>query len=195
MSHTENKPSRFYTTALIAAATLCLLPGCGEDDQSTATEQAIESAAKAQGQEVKVNIENNKTTIETQDDEGKKVTYEASDNAATITTEEGNMTMQSGDAAKVPDNYPVDGVLYPDMKLDMAVVQDTAFMLAGTTTDTPEKIQTTLNAQAKEKGWQSQGSFQQPGVTMLSFTKGERALNVTINTAAGTTQVSITVSE
>ena len=194
MKYTKNK--HLHTAAVIAVTVAGLLTGCDKEDQQAATEHAIESAAKAQGQEVVVNIDNNKTTIETKDDEGKKVTYEASDNAATITTEDGNMTMQSGDAAKIPDSYPEDGVMYPNLKLDVAAVQENAIMLAGTTSDPADKVQAELTAQAKSKGWEPQGTFQQAGVQMASFTKDNRALSITLNAAAGNgTQVSITLGQ
>lgn len=196
MNHKPVAPNRFQTALLATAVTLpLLLSGCGKDSSEKAAETMIEEAAKEQGRDMKVDIDDGKTTIKTTDAEGKAVTYEATENAATITTAEGNMTMNTGDAAKVPDNYPADGVQYKNLKLTMAMAQDSAFMLSGTTTDTAEAVSADLSSQATSNGWAAQGTFQQGGMSMLSYTKGERSMSVTINAEGSQTTVSITVSQ
>ena len=196
MKHKLVAHFRLRTALLATAITLPLaLTGCGKDSSEEATEKMIEESAREQGHDMKVAIDNGKTTIKTTDDKGKTVTYEATQNAATIKTADGNMTMNTGDAAKIPDNFPEDGIRYENLKLTMAMAQDKTFMLTGTTPDAADAVTSELTRQAKAKGWTAQGTFQQGGMSMLSYAKGERSMSVTINTEEGQTTVSITVSQ
>ncbi len=183
-------------TLLASAIALpLLLNGCGKDASETSAEKMIEQAAKEQGQDMQVDIDKGKTTIQTTDDEGKAVTYEATENSTTITTAEGNMTMNTGDAAKIPADYPSDAVQYKNLKLTMAMAQEQAFMLSGTTTDSADEVASELASQAKSQGWEAQGTFQQGAMSMQNYGKGDRSMSVTINTEAGQTSVNITVSQ
>lgn len=183
------------TTLLASAVTLPLwLAGCGQDSAEEAAEKAIEEAASEHGQPVKVDIDDGKTVIKTTDEQGQAVTYEATEDSATLTTEEGTTTVKSGKAATVPDNYPADGVQYGNLSLNLAMEQDEAFLLNGTTTDTADKVSAALAAEAADKGWTPEGSFQQGGMQMQNYTKGDRNLSVTINADNDQTQVNITIS-
>ena len=185
------------SSLLIAAATLplVLLTGCGKDNDEKAAANMIEQAAKEQGHDMKVDIDNGKTTIKTTDDKGQAVTFEASEAGSTMTSADGNVTMNTGDSAKIPENYPGDAVQYPNLTLTMAMSQDKSVLLNGTTNDATDVVSRELMQQAKSNGWEAQSTFQQGAMSMQSYSKGERSMSVTITAEGEQTMVNIVVSE
>jgi len=182
---------------LIAVTSLPLLflTGCGKDNDEQAAANRIEEAAREQGHDMKVDIDNGKTTIKTTDDKGQAVTFEASEAGSTMTSADGNMTMNSGASAKIPENYPLDAVQYPNLTLTMAMSQDKAVMLNGTTQDATDVVSSEVMQQAKSNGWEAQSTFQQGAMTMQSYSKGERTMSITITAEGEQTVVNIMVSE
>lgn len=196
MHHKLDQHCQLRTLLITATFILPLaLTACDRDSQEETVEKAIVEAAKTQGQDVKINIDGNKTTMEATDETGQTVTFEATENAATITTADGNMSMNSGDAATIPADYPADAVQYQNLKLDLAMVQDSNFMLTGTTADPADAVIRELQTQASSKGWQAGGTFQQESMNMLSFNKGERSMSIMVSADANGTLVNITVSQ
>lgn len=191
---------RLLPVCLLASVTVCLpliLSGCGKSEETAQQEAAaaIEAAAKAQGQDIKVQMDGDKTTIHTTDQDGKKITYEANESGASIKSEDGNLNISTGADSKIPDDYPADAPRYESMSIDMSMMQDNAFVVSGSSTDAADKILNTLQTQATDKGWQPQANYQQGGMRMVSFNKDNRNLSITLNTEGEKTTVSITVEK
>ncbi len=145
--------------------------GCGNDAPEEATEQAMESAIRSSGQEGDVEV-----------DAG----------TMKITTADGQMTF--GEGTKLPDNWPDDVPVYEGLKLLTAMTAPEGSTIQGTTTDSLDKVTEFYKDRVTKDGWTEQTTMTQPQMSMLSYTKEQRTLVVTIGAADAETSVSLTVS-
>ena len=126
---------------------------------------------------------------------GRNVDIDVDKESMQITTKDGEMTMTSGKAATLPDNFPTDIPICESCTLDMAMEVPQGYSLRFTTTDDASTVsEWYLNAMI-DKGWIKEASMDMGAQTMLVFSKGERGVNVAISQDTDQTRISLTSSK
>ena len=146
--------------------------GCSEEAEDKVAEKIAEKAIEAQtGQKADIDVEKESMRIKTKD---------------------GEMTMTSGKAAKLPDDFPADIPICEGCTLDMAMEVPQGYSLSFTTKDDVSKVsEWYLNAMI-DKGWTKEAFMDMGKQTMLVFRKGERGVNVAISHDNDQTRISLT---
>lgn len=112
---------------------------------------------------------------------------------------EGNITVSGGANAKIPEAFPKDVPLYPEMKLMLvqSAPDQQAYILQGQTTDSMDKVAAHIKKEAAAQGWTETLSMHQPGdppMQMMGYTKDSRALNYVLNAEGGGTIIHINLA-
>jgi hypothetical protein len=163
----------------VAAVGICvsLLGACGNDSPEAAAKMAIEAAARAEGQDVSVDIGANGGSMSIKSADG-TVTYSADGNSMQMTSAHGTVTV--GGAARVPDGFPEDVAIHPDFKLNSATSagDEGAYSLSGTVDAPLDAVKAYYEQEAQARGWQEATAMTQPQLLMLVFEKDGRNLQV-----------------
>ena len=111
-----------------------------------------------------------------------------------ISGPDGSTKMQSGPQAKVPEAFPKDIPLYPDLKLQMVVENDAqGFTVSGTTPDDMNKVADYFKKTCTDQGWKEVMVMAQSGeMHLLNYTKDGRTLSIVLALADGEVTVNIT---
>lgn len=129
---------------------------------------------------------------------GEQVEYDSKGKNVTVKTADGSVVV-SGDAVKLPDDFPKDVPVYPGAKIASAVsaAQSGAsgHMATFQTSDSPEKV--TSFYKTKFSTWQVKMEMSSGGgkVLLLQSPDDKRSVTVVANPANGLTTVSLTVQE
>lgn len=154
--------------AAIACLALLLLSGCSSEDIA---EKVVNSALEKEG--VKVDVENNKQTIE---------------------TPEGKVTV--GEKLKLPDNFPKNIPVYKKSKITSHTTNGDSFFLTAETKDSPKPVIKYYKSAMKKEHWElSQEVLSSGGAGggLLSFSNGIQIASITIG-QMGDDRVSIAIS-
>lgn len=159
----------FFIAALAAA-------GCGKKVAEIAAEKAIEYSAKADGQDVKVNIQSGDETMVVESKDG---------------------SFATGENVAIPENFPKDVPVYKGLKPTMSSTMggEGSFMLSGTIEDSPDDAATYYSREAAANGWTETTKISQPQMIMLAYEKDDRAMTIMSSSEAGSTSLSITVAK
>ena len=162
-----NTTLKFVLPLLAAAA----LAGCGQE----AADTAAEKIAKTQGVDVDI------------DRDGDTATY-------TMGGPDGG-TVQVGGDLKVPDGFPDDVAVYPDLKIVASSAVPQGFMVHGQTADGVDKVASFYADKMASEGWEKEGEFTQ-GDTMrtLSFKKENRTAAINMFKGDDGTTVQLTAT-
>jgi len=158
-------------------STICLLAivlmiGCGEKSEENVGEKLAEKAIEA-------NI-------------GKEADVEVNKESVRITTKDGEMSITSGESAKIPDDFPKDIPVYKGSVVNMAMEVPQGYSLSFTTKDNMSKVSEWYLKEMMSKGWTKEMSVDVKNQTMLVFKKGERGVNLVIAPDNGHTRLSLT---
>jgi hypothetical protein len=132
-----------------------------------------------------------------EDASGGKANMDVQNGSMTITTSEGTVTTGSG---KVPESWPKDVPVYAG-----ATVQFSGTNNAGTgqggmalvlsSKEDPEVIVEYYKTTLKAGGWTVVNTMAAQGNTILLFTKGSKALSLSITGASGETSITMGVQD
>ena len=191
-------------SSALAAAILVLavaLPGCGcrqkvsEKIAEKAVEKAIESSAQKDGKDVSVKVDsgNGSMSITSKDGSG-SVEMKTGEKSVTIKTQDG--VFVSGDASKLPENFPKDVPVYPGAKLNAvtAIAQDAIFTVGMESSDAADKVAGYYKKELAAQGWTESQAVNQEGehpVQSMGYTKGERGAMVTISREEDKTVIAV----
>jgi len=151
-----NTTLKFVLPLLVATA----LAGCGQD----AADTAAEKLAKQQGVDMDIDRDGDKATYTMAGPDGSKV--------------------QVGENLKVPDGFPDDVAVYPDLKIVSATSVPQGFMVQGQTKDAVGKVAGFYANKMKSDGWEKEGEFSQ-GDTMQSLSFKKDGRNASVNVISG----------
>lgn len=110
-------------------------------------------------------------------------------------TEDGAFSLSSGEGTEVPKDFPDDVLIYSPSSVDSAMVMPEGLSLTLKTKDDSEKIEEAYKSGMIAKGWSEQASIDMGTQSMLAYTKGDRAANITIVPSDGGTQILIIVGK
>jgi hypothetical protein len=159
----------------IMFAAVMVMFGCGKKAEEKAAEKMAEKAIESSmGGNAEVDIEKDGLRIK---------------------TGEGEMTVTSGDSAKLPDDFPEDVYLYKGAKLKTAMKLPEGFNLMFQTKDDPSKVSEAYLDGMEAKGWSKETSMDMGGRKMMVFKKDERIGNVSITSHAEMTQIALTLTK
>lgn len=193
----------------IVGITCCLIvAGCGSKEPETviqekAVEQIIERGLAQEGKTADVNInqDNDSLSITVKDEKDGQTTTTMN------TTEDGmqmnidgpdsTIKMQSGPQAKIPEAFPADVPLYPDIKLQMVVQNENqGFTLSGTLSDDMNTVAEFFKKSCVEQGWEEVMVMAQSSeMHMLNYKKEGRVLSIMLALANGEVGVNITTGQ
>ena len=150
----------FAITAVMVSMLLVLFAasGCfGQNIAERIAEEAIEKAIeKDSGENVEIDLEEGEMTI--QSDEG-EVSISSDDDSIEIKSDEGEVTIGAG--TELPDGFPGNVPVYPDMELNASWSTDDGYFISGLTDDAGDDV----FAWYKDKlsGWDIEGEFTMSG--------------------------------
>jgi hypothetical protein len=149
--------------------------GCGEKAEEEAAEKMAEKAIESSFEgEAKVDIGKESIRIE---------------------TEGGEMTVTSGDSAKLPGDFPEDVYIYKGADLNTAMELPEGFNLMFQTKDDSSKVSEAYLTEMEGKGWSKEMTMDMGGRKMMVFKKDERIVNVSIASQEEMTQIALTVAK
>jgi len=151
-----NTTLKFVLPLLAATA----LAGCGQDSADTAAEKI----AKAHGVDMDIDRDGDKATYTMAGPDGSKV--------------------QVGENLTVPDGFPDDVAVYPELKIVSASSMPQGFMLHGQTSDGVEKVAGFYLDKMASGGWAKEGEFSQ-GDAMRTISFKKEARTATVNVIKG----------
>jgi hypothetical protein len=160
------------------------------DKNGKAMSMTIKGAdGKDQKMDMKFDQDGGKMTIKGTDDNGKAVDIQmigsGDTSTMTIQGEDGAMKMTTGDAAKVPDDFPKDIPIYSGVKLIgvQTMPDQKMFHIQAQTTDAMDKVVAFCKQQYPAQSWKEASSTSMAGdtpMTMLSYQKDDRILNIVL---------------
>lgn len=179
-------------TVPVLVAIVLVLGGCGQrmadKIAEKALEETIERAAEDGGDDVDVDVDvsSGKMTVTSTGTggEGETVRMEFDEDSGTITTADGTSEITMGKGAKMPDDFPKDVPVYKNATIQMAGQEAAQGMMTVSMTcpDAFDKVVNFYEEQASAQGWHEQMSMNQGGtMQMLSYSKDDRILNVTVS--------------
>ncbi len=157
--------------AIVLAIGLVCVTGCGRQAEEAAVEKAIELQT---GGTARVDL--SKETMQ-------------------IETEEGKMTMSSGEGAKLPDSFPQDIYVLDGAKIEMAMEVPQGYSLAFTTDKDRAAVAEQYKKQMTSAGWTQKAAMDMGEQVMLAYEKPERAANIVITADESVTRVNVTVAQ
>jgi hypothetical protein len=191
---------RFYIAVpALMLGVLLALAGCGGSGKSQDEQAAemIERAAKAQGQEVDIEIDSGAFRATTE--EG---TFEISADGGTFqaTTEEGTVEYNTGGGARLPEGFPGDVPVLEGLNILMSHGSSAGqeYSVVGQTSQSVVEVARYYKDALPGQGWTA-GDTQQlnmGGMQMenQTYTKGERELTVNITRQDDITHVTLAVT-
>jgi len=185
-------PMNKWVIAVLAAA--CVAgTGCGKKAAEKLAEKLMEKSAEKDGVKADVDISGGGITIESTDKAGKKIALNISEDQITIDSQDGLSSFASGSAAKVPDNFPEDVLVYAGSKVLSAMVVPKGFNLSLETGDGAEQVLGKYKSEMTSKGWEEKSSFNMERHSVIAYNKGPRTANVMVNAGEKRTQINLTV--
>ena len=158
----------------IILTAMMVMFGCGEKAEEKAAEKMAEKAIESSFEgEARVDIEKDSIRIE---------------------TEEGEMTMTTGDSASLPADFPKDVFIYKGAELSMAMEVPQGFNLSLQTKDDMSKVSEVYLAEMTAEGWTKEMSMDMGGGKTMAFEKDERAVSVMISSHEEMTQITLTMT-
>ncbi|MCR4306502.1 MAG: hypothetical protein NUV42_00880 [Candidatus Yonathbacteria bacterium] len=120
------------------------------------------------------------------------------DNTATYKSDEGSVTV--GENVSLPSNWPSDVSMVRDAKIYYAMSSNPSTGGAGIgamfgTSQSVSEVLGYYKTELPKQGWTIEGELSMAGASVLSATKGDRSLSVTVATGDNETSVTIGVSE
>lgn len=192
--------TRLFSVVLVVACAFTLA-GCGDDTAEPVTtpdEGDVSSAAPEV--ETTRNGENFSMSFKGKDGKSGSIEIGGEEGSFTMNIDGGpeGMQMKVGNDAAMPDNFPKDVPVYNDLKLNLTQTTNDGIVIQGTVTDDMDTVSAFFKEQAVKQGWEEQSSMNTTGdtaMTMLSYTKGDRTLNVTVTRQDNETMIQIITSE
>jgi hypothetical protein len=123
---------------------------------------------------------------------GHKADIDVGEERMRIRTEDGEMTVTSGKAAKLPDKFPEDIPICEGCTLEMAMELAQGYSLSFTTKADASKVSQWYLNEMIDKGWTKEAFMEMGKQTMLVFKKGERGVNLAISHDNDQTRIALT---
>ncbi|HOJ67334.1 MAG TPA: hypothetical protein PKX28_06490 [Candidatus Hydrogenedentes bacterium] len=192
---------------LPACGLLLILAGCGCGSPSRkaseiAAEKAIEAAARAHGQNVKVDLNAggegaSKVTIT--DEDGTRTVATTIREGQTEMVSEGSggrQTMRFGERVTIPDSFPRDVPLPPGLVPTAAVYDESgpSWTVQGSLQIKPADVKAFYAEQLPKAGWTSQTTLDTAELISLTFEKDDRVLSIMAGPEENGTTLSVAVS-
>jgi hypothetical protein len=144
------------TNLVCALCLMVALAGCGRKAQEKRIEKAIEKET------------------------GGKAHVDLSEESINIKTEDGELNISGGKAAKIPDDFPSDIHVYKGAKVVSTVQAPDGMTVSLLSKDTPKNIADAYKTTMTAEGWTLETSMNMGAQQMLMFAKDDRAATVTI---------------
>lgn len=145
--------------------------GCGRKTQEMAVEKMIE---KQTGGKADVDIAKGRMNIK---------------------TEYGEMSVTTGEGAKVPADFPEDVYLYSPGEVQMAMEVPNGHSVSLLTKHEAGKVKEICRKKMIAEGWEQKAAMDLGGQYMLSYAKGERMASLAIVSEERGCMVTVTVVE
>jgi hypothetical protein len=153
--------TRLIFLALTVATGALALSACGKSVGERAAEAAIEAKT------------------------GQKAEVDADSGTVTMKTEQGEMKIASGDAAKLPANFPKDVYLPADYKVESAMEMPNAFVLNLDAPGQPKAMFEEAGKRMAAEGWKQSMSMQQDAVQIAVYEKDKRNATFSVSDNPG----------
>jgi hypothetical protein len=161
-----------------ALAACIALTGCGKR-HDRASEKFLESSLSSEGARVDVSL----------DTPGEQITISTQ-------TGEGTVNMSVGGQTQVPQNFPEDVPIIPNMQVLLAheVVEQESFTLQGIAQQPVAQVSAFYRAEVEKQGWKQETATNFRDMDNYIFRKGPRMLTISIVSSQDTTSVTLTVT-
>ncbi len=210
--------TQIHALAIVCLCTLTIM-GCGGEK---AAEKAIETGLSGAGQTADVKIDESAQTLTmniadaekgstnltmNMKDDNMQMTIEGPDGAMHMQSTPGGgmqmqsgvdglVSMQTGAGATIPEQFPKDIPLLPDMKVEMAMdMGDGNFSVSALVPGSLDEAVAFYKKACGENGWKETVNMSQDGeesMRMLGYEKEERSFNLVITASDEGTRVGLT---
>ncbi|MEB3226054.1 MAG: hypothetical protein VKJ86_09645 [Synechococcus sp.] len=126
---------------------------------------------------------------------GEKVDIDTSKDTVDIKTDEGSLSVSSGENIPLPDTFPQDIYLYQDAKVNMAMDLPEGVSVSFTTKENPAAVKEKYKAEMAKNGWSQEMTMDVNGQSIFGFQKQERAAQIMIYADQGQTFIQITAAK
>lgn len=161
-------------------------------------ERTAELVASANGSEVDMDMDQESGDATTESEDG-NVAIDMEDDSGRfeLTGEDGSVVrIATGKDAAIPDDFPSDVPLFPGFKPDMVQsLPGGTVAVAGSVPAAIPSVKSYYDQAALREGWTVTGSIGEEHVASLTYTKGERMLQVTATPDMAGTMISITTGK
>ncbi len=174
------------------------------DAQEKAVEKIIETSLAKEGKiaDIDINKDNKSVSITVKDEKDAQATTtmnvaeDGDQMDINISSPDGNMKMQSGPDAKIPEAFPKDVPLYPGIKLQMIIENENqGYSLMGTTADSMSTVVEFYKKSCAEQGWtETMVMSQGEEMATLNYKKGKRILVMLLSVTEGEVSMNITTA-
>lgn len=172
------------TTVVLIIGSIIMF-GCGHKPASDeAIEKAIESQAKAQGQDVAVDLQDGAMSFKSKDADGNEVTVNQSGDGVEVTTKDGSYKTFGDQGGALPEGFPDDIPVFAGAKILTAMAEDQTFSIQATVPAPLDAVHTFYQTELKAKGWNEINVMSQAGADpmhMLNYKKDKRDVMVVIS--------------
>ncbi len=169
----------FLSTVSIISLAVVLLTGCSSpEDSNEEREKQMEAYAKQYGIDADVKIGAD------------------GEPQVQVNQQVGGGSAQVGTNLQVPDSFPKDITLYPNMKVISTAQLPIGHMLQAQSSDMPEKIADHFRQEMVKQGWRDESPAAHKGspVTGMRFIKDDRAAGITVMRAGDMSNVQIALT-
>ncbi len=181
--------------AIVLCLAACVAAtGCGKKTEEKLTEKLIEKSLAKDGVIANVDLSGETMSFTTTDADGKQSNVKMNGEEVTIEGPDGKTTFRAGGAGKMPEDFPADVYVYPGASVVSSLSHSGGYNLALTSSAAPKDVVAKYAAEMKGKGWTSTSTLDTPEMAMLSFAKGNRTLNLIVQSENGTTSINLTVA-
>jgi len=126
---------------------------------------------------------------------GGKADVDISDEHISIKTKDGEMTMASGKAARIPADFPSDVLVYKGARVESVVRTTAGSSVSLTSRDEPSAVVAAYKKAMTGKGWSQETTVDMGEQQMLMFSKDDRATTVVVTRRDNSTFIGLTIAK
>ena len=149
---------------------LLVLVGCGKKTEEKIAEKIIEKSI------------------------GGKADVDIAKGTMNIETEDGNMSVQTGKSAKIPDKFPTDIFVFKPSDVLMAMELPKGYTISLKTGKDVAAVTSAYKKSMTDKGWKQKAAMDLDGKSMFFYEKEKRVTHVAISHKDGETNIVLTAS-
>lgn len=113
----------------------------------------------------------------------------------TVKSDEGEMTISSGESASLPDSFPKDVPLPEGLAIESTMSMPQGMLVSGKLSGKSDDAISQMKKQMQDNGWKETMNMTSDGSNFSTYSKAERVVNYTFETLGDETEVNVIVAK